>query len=226
MARITYYGHSVIWLEVAGYRLLFDPFITGNPLCPVQPEALHPDYILLTHAHGDHWGDTIAIARRTGAMVIGIWEIYDYLQKQGISNAHPMNLGGRRQFPFGRLTMTIAHHSSSFPDGTYGGHPAGFLLESEGKIFYNAGDTALSYEMRLLGERYRIDVAFLPVGDNFTMGPEDALIAAEWLKPRLVVPIHYNTFPVIEVDIEAFAQQLREKGIEVRPLRPGEGFTL
>ena len=225
--KITYHGHACFVVEGGGAKLLIDPFLSGNPQADIGPEAVEADYILVSHAHGDHLGDTVDIARRTGAMVISNHEIASYCAAQGL-NAHGMHTGGGYGFPFGRVQLTIAHHGSSFPDGSYGGNPAGFLITmtTEGQTVYFAGDTGLTYDMSLIGEK-GIDLAILPIGDNYTMGPDDALRAVELLQPRLVVPMHYNTFPVIEQDPEAFlARVAAETGIEGQVLKPGESLTL
>lgn len=226
MATLTYFGHATWGLETNGVRILMDPFFTGNPQAPVTAGEVAPSFIILTHAHGDHYGDTVEIAKRTGATLISNFEIVSYCQKQGVANAHPLHLGGGYAFPFGRVKLTVAHHGSSFPDGAYGGNPAGVLLEIEGKRVYNAGDTALFSDMTLIGAA-GLDVALLPIGDNFTMGPEDAAQAAKFLHARTVVPMHYNTWPVIEQDPEAFKRRV-ETSTDTRVviLRPGETFTV
>lgn len=222
---ITFFGHSVIQIETNGTTLLVDPFVTGNGLAEgvVSADDLNPDVILLTHAHGDHWGDTPAIAERTGALVVANFEITSYLGRvHSYENTHPMNTGGSWTFDWGRVTQTYARHSSSFPDGTYGGNPNGYLLRLEGKCLYLAGDTCAFSEMSCLADDKGIDVAFLPIGDDFTMGPEEAVECVEVLKPRLTVPIHYNTFPYIEVDVSRFTNAMDAAGYEARVLAPGE----
>ncbi len=226
--KLTYFGHSAFQIETNGTTLLFDPFITGNPHTQgvVTADQLHPDVILLTHAHGDHWGDTLSIARRTNALLIANFEITQYAQQHGHNNVHPMNTGGSWQFPWGRVTQTYARHSSSFPDGTYGGNPNGYLLEIEDKVIYDLGDTCPFAEMAWYGEDYKIDVALMPVGDLFTMGVEGAVRAAKMLKPGLIIPIHYNTFPPIQIDIEQCRKRLEQEGFKVQILQPGESLTL
>jgi len=226
MATLTYYGHSAWALETKGATVLIDPFLTGNPLAPVAAADLRPSFIVLTHAHGDHYGDTVELAKRTGATVIANFEIVNYAQKQGVANAHPLHIGGAHMFPFGRVKLTVAFHGSSFPDGTYGGMPAGVLFEVEGKRLYDAGDTALFSDMRLIGED-GLDVALLPIGDNFTMGPEDAAKAAKFLGARTVIPQHYNTWPLITQDPQQF-KRLVESSTEstVAVLKPGERFEI
>lgn len=226
MATLTYYGHSAWALETKGTTVLIDPFLTGNPLAPVAAADLRPSFIVLTHAHGDHYGDTVELAKRTAATVIANFEIVNYAQKQGVANAHPMHIGGAHTFPFGRVKLTVAFHGSSFPDGTYGGMPAGVLLEVEGKRVYDAGDTALFSDMRLIGED-GLDVALLPIGDNFTMGPEDAVKAAKLLGARTVIPQHYNTWPLIAQDPHQFKRSVESSTKStVAVLAPGERFEI
>jgi len=218
---ITYHGHDCFTIQTDTANLLIDPFLTGNELADVSADQVGADYILLSHAHGDHLGDTVPIAKRTGATVISNFEIANYMTAQGV-NAHPMHIGGARQFPFGKVKLTIAHHGSSFPDGTYGGNPCGFLLWLEGKVIYFAGDTALTYDMTLYGAE-GIDVAMLPIGDNFTMGPEDAVKAVGFLQPKRVILMHYNTFGVITQDAQTVADEIRT-ATKAEPviMRPGE----
>jgi L-ascorbate metabolism protein UlaG (beta-lactamase superfamily) len=223
--KVTWYGHACFSVEGGGATLLLDPFLTGNPLAPVSADEVQADYILVSHAHGDHLGDAVPIARRTGATVIANYEIATFCGNQG-ANAHPLHIGGGRDFPFGRVKLTIAHHGSAFPDGSYGGNPAGFLLTVEGKKIYHACDTGLFYDMKLIGEE-GIDLAILPIGDNFTMGPEDALRAVKLIQPKTVVPIHYNTFDVIAQDPTVFAGMVEaETPAQCVVLEPGESLTL
>lgn len=228
MMEIRYLGHSAFALEVGGKRLLFDPFLDGNPKSPVKAEEVEADAILLTHGHQDHMGDAIAIAKRTGALIVANHEIATYCERQGVANVHGMNHGGAFKFDFGYVKMTIAWHSSSIEteQGTiYGGNPGGYVLRAGGVTLYNAGDTALFRDMELIGEQFPLDVALLPIGDNFTMGPVDAAHAVGLLKPRYVIPMHYNTFPVIEQDPEAFARLAAKAGAEAVILAPGASWT-
>src|SRR5690554_1037988 len=227
--KLTFLGHAGAGLdfEVGGtaYRLVIDPFITGNSTTPVDLDSLNPDYVLVTHAHGDHWGDVPELAGRTGATVIGTAEIATYAERLELK-AHGMNVGGTHAFPFGAVRLTPAWHSSSFPDGTYGGMPTGMVLEVGGLRLYHAGDTGLFSDMRLIG-RLGLDVALLPIGDNYTMGPDDALEAVELLEPRLVVPIHYDTFPLLKQDAAAFARRVEsETDARCLVMRPGDEADL
>lgn len=201
--------------------MLIDPFLTGNPAASAQADALSPDYILVSHGHGDHVGDTIEIAKRADSTVITNYEISEWLAARGVK-AHGMQHGGGHNFPFGRVKLTLAFHGSALPDGSNGGNPAGFLITTkDGKKIYDAADTGLFGDMALIGEE-GIDLAFLPIGDNYTMGPDDALRAVKLLKPRRVVPIHYNTFPLINQDAEAWAKAVEKAtDTQVVLLKPG-----
>lgn len=223
--KLTYLGHSGFSLELEGAQVLIDPFITGNPLAVHQPESFSPSHIILTHAHGDHVGDTESIARRSNAEIISSFEIINYFAAKDL-NGHGMNPGGGFDFPFGRVTFTPAWHSSSFPDGTYGGMPMGVVIQATGKRLYHAGDTALFSDMALIG-RKGLDAALLPIGDNFTMGPEDALEAIKLLKPKVVIPIHYNTFELIEQDASAFKAAVEAQSqAKCVILKAGEDYAL
>ena len=219
MVEVRYLGHSAVLLTDGKTRIVIDPFLTGNPMAALGVGEVQADLILVTHAHGDHFGDSVALSKK-GGVVVSTFEIATYAEKHGAKSV-PMNLGGTYRFEGGWLKWVPAWHSSSFPDGTYGGMPMGVVVELGGKRIYHAGDTALFSDMRLIGEM-GLDLALLPIGDHFTMGPEDALKALELLRPKKVVPIHYNTFPPIRQDGEAFAQRAREKGVEGQALKPGE----
>lgn len=210
--KLIYHGHSCIEIQLAdGTNLLIDPFITGNPVSDLIAEKVKTDVILVTHGHDDHVGDTVSIAKKNEALVVGIVEIANFVAKQGISS-HGMNLGGKHDFSFGRVQLVPALHSSGYDyqgETLYMGEPAGIIFQAEGKTIYHAGDTALFTDMKLLNVFYDIDMAFLPIGDNFTMGPEEARIAAEYIQAKTVVPIHYNTFDLIRQDASAFVDRLR-----------------
>jgi L-ascorbate metabolism protein UlaG (beta-lactamase superfamily) len=227
--KFTYLGHSACYLETASERFLFDPFLTGNPKASIKPEMISPTYILLTHGHADHLGDSVAISRRSSAPIITTFELSQWLEAQG-ARVEPMNHGGSHNFSFGRVEITIAFHSSSvIEEGRrplYLGEPAGIVLETEGKTIYHAGDTALFSDMRLIAEETPIDLALLPIGDRFTMGPKQAKKAVEFLRPKMVVPIHYGTFPALTGDPHEFAKLANGTGAEIHVLGPGESLNL
>lgn len=219
---LTYLGHSTIQIETEGKTILIDPFFTGNPAASTTADKVEPDFIAVSHGHGDHVGDAIAIAKRTGALVIANYEICEWLGKHGVKNVHAQHIGGAAKHPFGTLKLTIAHHGSMLPDGSNGGNPCGILLLLPAKTIYFAGDTGLFYDMKLIGE-VGIDVAILPIGDNYTMGPDDALRAVKLVEPKLVIPVHYNTWPVIAQDAAAWAKRVEtETNAIAIPLQPGE----
>lgn len=222
----TWYGHGTHGLEIRGQRILVDPFFTGNASASAKADEVSADFILISHGHGDHVGDAVAIARRTGAMVISNFEIVNWFSSQGIEKAHPQHLGGGYRHSFGYLKLTQATHGSALPDGTYGGNPCGFLLTAEDKKVYLACDTGLFGDMRLIGEE-GIDLAVLPIGDNFTMGPDDALRAVKLIAPKNVVPVHYNTFDVIKQDAAAWARRVEaETSARAHVLTPGGTLKL
>lgn len=228
--KLTYHGQSTVTIETNGHHLVIDPFFSGNEKATTNPDDVKADFILLTHAHADHMLDAERIAKATGATIIATHELATYLSFKAL-NVHPMNLGGQFEFPFGKVKMTQAFHSSSIIDEekqtiTYMGMPAGFLLTIEGKEIYHAGDTALFGDLALYGAHHEIDLAFLPIGDNFTMGPDDALIAADMLQAKAVVPIHYDTFDLIKQDANAFCEKIEAQGQTGHPLAIGESLEL
>lgn len=216
--KFTYYGQSCFLLEADGKKFLFDPFISPNPLASaIDIKAIQADYILVSHGHGDHVADLATIAKQTGALVIAMPEVADWAGKQGIENIHPMNYGPAT-FDFGKLRMVWATHSSSMPDGSYGGNPAGFVLETGGKVIYYAGDTSLNLDMKILADLYKLDYAILPIGGNYTMDADDALIATRYIGCDKVIGVHYNTFPAIKIDTEdAQAKFSRENKVLLLP---------
>ncbi len=222
---LTWFGHATLGLHTGGKHILIDPYFSGNPAASTSPDRLPADFILVTHGHGDHVGDTLAIAKRTGALVIANAEIAGWLRKQGV-NTHAQHLGGGYQHPFGYVKLTLALHGSSLPDGSYGGNPAGFLITTlAGEKIYLAGDTGLFGDMRLIGEE-GIHLAVLPIGDNYTMGPQDALRAVKLLQPQHVIPMHFNTWDLLAQDATAWAAQVeRETTAKVRVLKPGDSFS-
>ncbi len=225
---LTYLGHSACRLTHESHDILIDPFITGNPLAEgagIRSKDLEPTHLILTHAHGDHLGDTVAIATRTNATVIATFELAEYLAARGC-RTEAMGIGGEIALGFGRVKLTIAHHSSSTPDGVYAGNPAGVLLFIDGRTIYHAGDTALFLDMKLIGERHPITLAMVPIGDRFTMGVDDAITAVEFLGPRQAMPIHFNTWPPIMVDSSAFARGVEALGVAPVVLEAGESITI
>jgi L-ascorbate metabolism protein UlaG (beta-lactamase superfamily) len=226
--KVTWLGHSAFAVNIDGHPTLFDPFLTGNPLAAASPDELDSELIFLSHGHGDHLGDTVGIAQRTGADVVSNVEICRWLGSQGVQNTHGQNSGGTGDYGFVTVKFTIAFHSSSMPDGTYGGQPNGFIVTSKqsGTRLYYAGDTALFSDMALIGEA-GIDLAFLPIGDYFTMGPDDSIRAINFIQPRYVIPMHHNTFDIIAVDVSAWANRVSsETNAQPIVLDPGGSFTL
>ena len=224
--KLTWYGHATMDLETGGYKILIDPFFSGNPSASIPADQAQADFILISHGHGDHVGDVVNIGKRTRALVISNAEISGWLQAKGLTT-HAQHIGGGYNHPFGYLKLTLAIHGSGLPDGSNGGNPTGFLLTTlDGQKIYIAADTGLFGDMQMIGEE-GIDLAVLPIGDNFTMGPDDALKAVKMIQPKHVVPVHYNTFDVIKQDPNAWAERVEaETSTKVHVLKPGESLTV
>jgi L-ascorbate metabolism protein UlaG (beta-lactamase superfamily) len=225
--KITYLAHSCFLIETSSARLIIDPFLSGSPLAPVKAADVTVDYILCSHGHEDHTGDALGISQRCGAPIIANYEIAEYFAAQG-AQTHGMNPGGGFDFPFGRVKLTLAFHSSSAQAGLnpiYLGSPCGLLVHADGKTLYHAGDTALFLDMQLIGKA-DLDAAMVPIGDNFTMGIDDAAAALDLLNPKVAIPMHYNTWPLITLDPERFVAAAARTGHTVKVLRPGETLTI
>ncbi|HMS63781.1 MAG TPA: metal-dependent hydrolase [Ignavibacteria bacterium] len=233
MDKIIFHGHSFLEIRHREYTIYVDPFIEGNSLCDIKLSDALCNYIVLTHGHNDHIGNTIDIARGKDVTVIGMVELCDYLETKGVTT-HGMNLGGAYNFPFGRVKLTLAHHSSSHTfenhageyEYIYTGHPAGVIMNLENKVIYHAGDTALFYDMKLIGEMNKIDYAFLPIGDNFTMGIDDAVKAAEFVNAETVIPVHYNTFEVIKANENEFKRKIEMIGKKCVIMKSGDELII
>lgn len=224
---VTYYGHACFSVKVGNKTILFDPFITPNELARnVDARQIAADYILISHGHQDHLADAADIARRTGATIVSNYEITVWFNNQGLQKTHPLNLGGRHSFEFGRVKFVNAIHSSGLPDGSYGGNPGGFVVESSDGNFYYSGDTALTMDMKLIGECTSLKFAAFPIGDNFTMGVEDAIRAAEFVRCNRVLGLHYNTFPPIQIETDAAVAAFKKAGTDLVLLSPGQTADL
>ncbi len=225
--KITFLGHATLLLELEEHSLLIDPFITGNPMVAdtISIKGLKPDYILLTHAHQDHVLDVEEIAKQSDPLIISNYEIAMYFEEKGL-RVHPMNHGGSWTFPFGNVKYVHAVHTSSFADGSYGGQPGGFVLNADEKTIYIAGDTALTMDMKLIPMQHSLDLAVLPIGDNFTMGIEDAVLAANFVECNRVLGYHYDTFGYIEIDHKKAKQAFEKAGKELHLLAIGESMNI
>jgi L-ascorbate metabolism protein UlaG (beta-lactamase superfamily) len=221
MASLTYYGHSAFGIDTGSHKVLIDPFISGNPQATLSADQINCDAILLTHGHGDHLGDTVAIARRCGALVVTTYELAGFMDSQDVKN-HPMHIGGFHRFDFGAVKLTPAFHGGAVEGADIACAPCGFLFFFNNTCLFHPGDTSLTVEFELIGRMNRIDIALLPIGDNFTMGPEDALEAVRMLKPKKVVPMHYNTWELIAQDPQSFKSRVEsETDAKVQVVEPG-----
>lgn len=224
--KITFYGHASLGIEVGGKNIIVDPYISANENAKhIDIAQLKADYILLTHAHGDHVLDVDAIAKNTGAVIVSNAEITGYYEKKGLKT-HPMNHGGSWNFDFGKVKYVTAHHSSSFPDGSYGGNPGGFVIEGEHKNIYIAGDTAVTFDMKLIPMRTKLDLAILPIGNNFTMDVEDAIIASNFLECDKILGYHFDTFGYIKINHDEAIKQFFDKGKDLMLLEIGSSLEL
>jgi L-ascorbate metabolism protein UlaG (beta-lactamase superfamily) len=227
MIRATFIGHSCVSATDGKHNIIIDPFISGNPQATISTDEVEVDYILATHGHGDHIGDAVDISKRTGATIIAPNELALWVQQKG-AKSHTMHIGGARDFEFGNVKLTIAHHGSGAGESglEYTGNPCGFIVTMGGKTMYHTGDTGLFLDMKLIGEMHKIDLMFLPIGDNFTMGVDDAVKAVEFVKPKTVVPIHYKTWDIIDAEPNEFKKKLDGKGVKVVILKPGESVEV
>jgi L-ascorbate metabolism protein UlaG (beta-lactamase superfamily) len=225
--KVTFYGHACFAVEACGKTLLFDPFISPNELAKhIDVDTIAADYILVSHGHEDHVADVMRIARRTGAKVVSNYEVVTWFMKQGLENVHPMNTGGHWIFDFGKVKCVNAVHSSSLPDGSYGGNPMGFLVETAEGNFYYSGDTALTYDMKLIGDYKHMDFALLPIGNNFTMGIDNAIIASDFINCGEIVGLHYDTFGYIRIDHQEAVSKFQAAGKRLHLPAIGESIEL
>ncbi|MCH6233116.1 metal-dependent hydrolase [Cognataquiflexum rubidum] len=227
MIKLTYFGHSSYLVEINDTKILFDPFISPNSKASkIDISSIKADYVLLSHGHEDHVADAESITKANNAMLVSNYEIAVWFAQKGVEKYHPMNIGGSKVFNFGRVKYVNAVHSSTLPDGASGGNPGGFVIKHDSGCFYYAGDTALTYDMKLIAEEFKIDFAILPIGDNFTMDINDAIKAADFVGTKKIVGMHYNTFPYIEIDLEAAKKAVSEAGKELILINIGDSITL
>lgn len=227
MIEITYYGHSTFLVKVGDKTIIFDPFISPNEKASkIDVASLRADYVLISHGHEDHVADAEAITKASDAMLVSNYEVAVWFAEKGIEKYHPMNHGGSKKFDFGKVKYVNAIHSSTLPDGASGGNPGGFVIQHEKGCFYYAGDTALTYDMKLIGEEFKVDFAFMPIGDNFTMGIEDAIKAADFVGTDKIIGMHYDTFPYIEIDLELAKKAAAKAGKELILLNIGDSIKL
>ncbi len=225
--KLTFYGHICFEIEIKGQKILFDPYISANALAKdVDIKTINPDFIFLSHGHSDHIGDTEEIVKQSNAQIVAIYEVANWLSNSGIKNIIPMNIGGKLKLSFAEIRMVSALHSSSMPDGSYGGNPAGFVIKTSDKSFYFAGDTALSYEMKLIGELYQIDFAILPIGGHFTMDTDDAVRAANFVGTQKVIAAHYDTFPPIKINLQKSIEIFQKNNIDLQFLTISQTIEL
>lgn len=223
--KFTYYGHSSFAVEIKGKKIVFDPFITHNELArSIDVSRIEADYIFVSHGHADHVADLMDLAKRTGATVVAAFEVTEWVKKQGHEKVHPLNTGGKWAFDFGTVKCTVAHHSSGLPDGSYGGNPMGFIFITDEGNFHYSGDTALTFDMELIPRWAKLNYAILPIGDNFTMGVEDAVIAAEFIECSKIIGVHYDTFGYIKIDKADAVRQFETAGLTL--LLPAIGETI
>ncbi|MFM9945672.1 MAG: metal-dependent hydrolase [Bacteroidia bacterium] len=223
MTQVTYFGHSCFLVETSGAKVLFDPFITPNALAKeINLDSISCDYIFVSHGHEDHVADLEVLAKKTRAKVIGSWELHSWLNNKGINNTHPMNIGGTWDFGFAKVKMVYACHSNSLPDGRYGGTAAGYIFKNDETCFYYAGDTALTYDMKLIADDFKLDFAFLPIGSNFTMDAKAATKAAEFVNSKNVIGMHYDTFGFIKINHDDAKKEFADKDVKLTLMNIGE----
>jgi L-ascorbate metabolism protein UlaG (beta-lactamase superfamily) len=227
MLKLTFLGHSCVYATDGKYKLIIDPFLEGNPQANISPEEIDVDHILVTHGHADHLGDAVEISKRTGATIIAPNELAVWVSRKG-AKAHNMHIGGSYKFPFGKVKLTIAHHGSAAGESglEYTGNPCGFVFTMGGKTVYHTGDTGLFLDMKLIGETNSVDLMFLPIGDNFTMGIDDAVRAVQFVKPKIAVPMHYKTWEIIDAEPDEFARKLQGSGVKVVILNPNQTLEI